>query len=160
MPLSEAKTHLHELVRDLGGHDIVLVRHGRPVGVVVDFNRYRDLVDRAERAASTTGYDVLGELQGVRARDLANVCQARGVKRLVLFGSAARGQAGAQSDVDLLVAFEPMTPAEQADALFGLQDDLERLLRRPVDLLEEDAVHNPYLRNAIERDRKVLYDVA
>ena len=100
-----------------------------------------------------------GVLVGASTDVLANTCRAREVTRLVLFGSAARGQAGAHSDVDLLVTFEQMTPARRADALFGLQDDLERLLGRPVDLVEDEAIRNPYLRNAIERDRVVLYDV-
>jgi predicted nucleotidyltransferase len=54
-----------------------------------------------------------------------------GVRSLALFGSMARNEATAQSDVDLLVEFErPVGLFE----LFALQDELEALLGRPVDL--------------------------
>jgi len=157
IPLSEAKTRLHELVRSLEGRDLVLIRHGRPVGALLGFGRYRELLDLAGRArteAPPAGLD-----PGVRA-ELARVCEARGVTRLVLFGSAARGEAGPSSDLDLLVRFRPMPPRERADALFGLQDDLERLLGRVVDLVEEQALDNPYLRRSIERAHAVLYEAA
>ncbi|HZD18509.1 MAG TPA: type II toxin-antitoxin system prevent-host-death family antitoxin [Actinomycetota bacterium] len=157
IPLSEAKTRLHELVKSLEGRDLVLVRHGRPVGVLVGFGRYRRLLELAGRArgeASPAGLD-----PGVRA-EIARVCDDRGVTRLVLFGSAARGEAGPSSDLDLLVGFRPMPPRERADALFGLQEDLERLLGRAVDLVEDEAVDNPYLRSSIERAHTVLYEAA
>jgi hypothetical protein len=161
VPLSEAKTRLHQLVRDLSGRDLVLVRYGRPVGVLLGFRRYRELLERAERApgdqAGVAGVIGLG---GVDRERLARLCDARRVRRLVLFGSAARGDAGPSSDVDLLVEFMPMAPRDHADALFGLQEDLERLLGRAVDLVEEETVRNPHLRKSIERDHVVLYEAA
>lgn len=54
-----------------------------------------------------------------------------------LFGSTARGEASASSDVDvgvLLAAGEPSLPADY-DVLFAIQDDLEERLHRPVDVL-------------------------
>jgi len=86
------------------------------------------------------------------------ICSDRRVRRLVLFGSAAReGFDPERSDVDLLVEFEPMPPAEHAEAYFGLQEDLERLLARRVDLVEAVAVRNPYLLESIERANVELY---
>lgn len=161
LPLSEAKTRLHELVRDLEGRDVVLVRYGRPVGVLLGFRRYRELLelgDRAHRGLSG-GTGLVGLGMGGQAQ-LARLCDARHVRRLLLFGSAARGDAGPSSDVDLLVEFEPMPPRQRAEALFGLQEDLERLLGRSVDLVEEGAVRNPYLRRSIEQAHVVLYEAA
>lgn len=64
----------------------------------------------------------------------------RGVRSLAVFGSVARGEAGEQSDVDLLVEFEP----ESRIGLFAfvdLRDYLSRLLGRPVDLVTREALH-------------------
>lgn len=71
-----------------------------------------------------------------------------GVTRLALFGSVARGTAGAQSDVDLLVEFDgPATSSRY----FGVQFYLEDLLGRPVDLVTTKALR-PRLRPYVERD--------
>lgn len=162
VPLSEAKTRLHEVVRRLeGGRDVVIVRHGRPIAALVGFRRYRDLLARPERGIETTerGGGSVG-FSGERLVGLARICEARRVRRLLLFGSAARGDAGPASDVDLLVEFLPMKPIERARAMFGLQEDLERHLGRNVDLIEDGAVRNPYLREAIDREHSVLYEAA
>jgi predicted nucleotidyltransferase len=71
-----------------------------------------------------------------------------GVLRLALFGSTARGTASADSDVDLLVAFDgPATSSRY----FGLQFYLEDLLQRPIDLVTEKALRER-LRPYVERD--------
>jgi hypothetical protein len=157
LPLSEGKTRLHEVVRDLARRDVILIRHGRPVAALVGFERYRGLVER--EGAPPSGEGPLG-LGTAGLQRLARVCEGRGVRRLVLFGSRARGEADPSSDVDLLATFDPSSPRERAEALFGLQHDLELLLGTTVDLLEDDAVSNPYLREAIERAHVVLYEAA
>ena len=63
------------------------------------------------------------------------------VSRIGLFGSVARGDAGSDSDIDILVDFEP-------DAHIGLfefarlQNRLSEVLGRPVDLVMADALHD------------------
>lgn len=158
LPLSEAKTRLHELLKDAERRDLVLLRHGRPVGALLGYRRYRALLDRAGRS-ETRAPRVAEELE-VRAAELGRICRRYRVRRLSVFGSAARGDDEPASDVDLLVEFAPMPPEERADAYFGLQTDLERLLGRTVDLLEESAIRNPYLEEAIARDREVLFEAA
>lgn len=157
VPLSDAKVHLHELVRGLAGRDVVLVRHGRPVGALLGYERYRDLIARADR-----GPDPRGSIDPIAdaGQRLADACEARGVSRLAVFGSAARGDLQPDSDVDLLVRFVPMSPSRRSDALFGLHADLERVLGRSVDLIEDDAVRNPYVRATIDRDQRVVYERA
>jgi len=71
-----------------------------------------------------------------------------GVKELSLFGSVARDDAVAGSDVDILVVFDG--PAVSA-RYFGLQFYLEDLLGRPVDLVTDKALR-PELRPYIERE--------
>ena len=90
--------------------------------------------------------------------DLARLCQQFRARRLELFGSATRADFDtAASDFDFLVEFEEMPPAEYADAYFGLLAALETLLRRHIDLVVLSAVRNPYLLEAIEQSRMVLY---
>jgi predicted nucleotidyltransferase len=85
--------------------------------------------------------DVLGSRRQEFARRF-------GVKRIALFGSTARGEAGSGSDVDILVAFE--RPAT-FDDYFGLKFLLEDLLGVDVDLVVEDSVRNA-IRPHIDRD--------
>lgn len=83
---------------------------------------------------------------------LPALAQRFGVRRLALFGSLARNDAGPDSDVDLLVGFDgPALP----EAYFGVQFYLEDLLGRPVDLVTERALR-PELRPNVERDAIVI----
>jgi uncharacterized protein len=92
---------------------------------------------------------------------LKDLCVKHRVERLDVFGSAARDDFDpGSSDLDFLVEFEPMSPTEHADSFFGLLGDLERLFGRSIDLLEPEPLENPYLRQSIERSRKVLYEAA
>ena len=102
-------------------------------------------------------------VSAVRAKraEIAELCAAHHVRRLAVFGSAAGGQLDAPaSDVDILVEFRPMSPAEHAERYFGLMEDLERLLALPVDLVERDPIRNPYFRRAVEETQVVLYEPA
>jgi predicted nucleotidyltransferase len=90
--------------------------------------------------------------------ELEALCVAFGVRRLELFGSASRSDFDlAHSDVDFLVDFVEIHPLGAFDRYFGLKEGLERLLGRSVDLVEEKAIKNPYFRQAIDRDRMVVY---
>ena len=93
--------------------------------------------------------------------DLARVCERHRVLRLSVFGSAARDtfQPG-RSDVDLLVEFDKMAPADHAAHFFGLQEDLEALLGAPVDLVEPKPIRNPYFKQAVEAGKVLLFEAA
>jgi hypothetical protein len=85
-------------------------------------------------------------------------CRRRAVRRLELFGSAARDDFDpASSDLDFLVEFEASATLPALDQYFGLKEELEVLFGRPVDLIMPRAVRNPYVRAEIERDRRLLY---
>ena len=89
---------------------------------------------------------------------VAALCRRFRVKRLDVFGSAARADFDpSSSDVDLLVQFERETGRAALDSFMGLKEALEDLFGRPVDLVEATAVRNPYLRADIERSRELLY---
>jgi hypothetical protein len=96
-----------------------------------------------------------------KAGELAGICKKRHVRRLALFGSAASGTFDpAASDLDFLVEFQPLSPAQHADNYFGLQEDLERLFGVPVELVEPGPIRNPYFRKAIEQTQVLVYAAA
>lgn len=82
--------------------------------------------------------------------DILRLCAAYGARNLRVFGSVARGQADARSDVDFLVDMEP---GRSLFDLGGLQYELERLLGRPVDVVTERGlkarVRDRVLREAV-----------
>ena len=93
---------------------------------------------------------------------LAALCRRYGVKRLEVFGSAARGAEfdPATSDYDFLVEFEPRSDVTPRDRFLGLADALEKLMGRPVDLVERKAVEasrNYIRRRAILRHAETVY---
>ena len=95
-----------------------------------------------------------------RNRDaLAALCRRFGVTRLEVFGSAARGADfdPQRSDIDFLVAYDTHSDLSPLQRHFGLAQALEALFGRPVDLVEESAVHNPYVRAGINRSREAVY---
>jgi uncharacterized protein len=89
---------------------------------------------------------------------MVTLCHKYHVRRLDVFGSAARDDFDEQSsDIDLLVDFEEMPFSDRADAYLGLLTEAEVLLGRHVDLVEVSALRNPYLRRGIEASRQLLY---
>ena len=90
--------------------------------------------------------------------EVAALCRRYRVVRLFLFGSATRGDFDAErSDFDFLVEFESLPRGEYADSYFGLLEDLEQLLGRPVDLVVASAIRNPYFRESVEETRTLLH---
>jgi predicted nucleotidyltransferase len=90
--------------------------------------------------------------------ELEAVCRRHGVDRLYLFGSAASGTDDPDtSDLDFLVEFRSMPFTAYADAYFGLLESRETLFGRPVDLVVDSAIDNPYFRQSVEESRTSLY---
>ena len=78
-----------------------------------------------------------------------------GIRHLSLFGSVARGDARADSDVDLLVDLDPEAEMDLV-RLVALERRVGETLGRPVEILPE-PVENPRMRANIERDRVVAF---
>lgn len=88
---------------------------------------------------------------------LADFCEKRHVKKLSLFGSAVRADFQPQSDLDLLVEFEPgHTPGL---AFFTLADDLSAFFGRKVDLNTPRSL-SPYFRDQALSEAETLYDAS
>ncbi len=89
---------------------------------------------------------------------LSELCAIYGIKCLELFGSATRADFDQEnSDLDFLIEFITNNAVGAFDRYFGLKEDLEQLFQRPVDLVEIKAIKNPYFRQAIERDKVLVY---
>jgi predicted nucleotidyltransferase len=83
---------------------------------------------------------MLGIVEDKRA-EVTALCEKYGVKRLDLFGSAAGdGFDPEASDLDFVVSFERRDPPELFDRYFGLEEDLEALFGRGVDVVMEGAL--------------------
>ena len=90
-------------------------------------------------------------------QQIAGLCRKYGVRKLELFGSAARDDFDPErSDVDFFFAFDA-DPSALADRFFGLMEDLEQLLGRKVDLVSSQDVHNPYFLQVANQHRVTLY---
>jgi uncharacterized protein len=86
---------------------------------------------------------------------LADLCRSHRIRRLALFGSVLRSTDGANSDVDLLVEFEP----DAVPGLLGLAEieaELSAFLGRPVDLRTANEL-SPHFRQAVERAAEVQF---
>jgi uncharacterized protein len=86
------------------------------------------------------------------------LCRVHHVRRLELFGSAVRGAFDPTlSDLDFLVEFETLPPRDRANAYFGLLASLQDLFQRDIDLVETEAIRNPYFERTVNAGRTVLY---
>ena len=93
-----------------------------------------------------------------RTEELREICRAHGVKRLDLFGSAATGDFNPEtSDLDFLVTFQPGVRKPWARHYVDLQQALEQLFGRSVDLVSDKPFRNPSFREAVEQSRTPLY---
>ena len=103
---------------------------------------------------------VIGGTIAVPRAALEELAQRYHIRRLELFGSAARGELQPDSDIDLLVEFEAAAAPSLWDAQ-QLQADLSRLLGgRRVDIAPPEILRNPYRRKTIEQDALLLYEAA
>ena len=95
-----------------------------------------------------------------KLRELANLCLRYKVERLDLFGSAADGNFHADtSDLDFLVRFlNPEPTSDYADRYLDLAEAMERLFQRPIDLVTEQSVRNPYFRRVVDASRELVYE--
>jgi predicted nucleotidyltransferase len=88
---------------------------------------------------------------------IQRLCKNHKVKTLYSFGSVNTTRFSKESDVDLMVDFETNDPIEYTDNYFDLKFELERILNRSVDLLENKAIKNPFLRENIDKSKVLIY---
>jgi predicted nucleotidyltransferase len=86
-----------------------------------------------------------------------DLCTKHKVSRLFVFGSVLTKKFKKNSDIDLLVDFQDVGLYEYADNYFDLKESLENLFNHNVDLLEDKAIKNPYLRQSIDNSKRLIY---
>lgn len=97
-------------------------------------------------------------LIGTHRDELEDLCRKYRVKRLELFGSAARGMFDPdRSDLDFLVEFLPDSPMGAFRQYIDFLLDLRALFGCHVDLVETSAMDNPYFVQSATKHRKLLY---
>ena len=84
-------------------------------------------------------------------------CRRNRIRRLALFGSVLRDDFGPDSDLDVLVEFEP--GVRVGLRFFGMEQELSEILGRKVDL-NTPGFLSKYFRNEVIAEAEVLYDAA
>ncbi len=88
---------------------------------------------------------------------IKKLCNQHSVRSLFAFGSVTNDRFKADSDIDLVVDIDAADPLEYTDHYFELKFQLEQILQREVDLLEQKAIRNPYLKQEIDRTKILVY---
>ena len=85
------------------------------------------------------------------------LCMTHNVKNLFAFGSVCTDKFNDKSDIDLLVSFNTMDYGDYADAYFELAENFEKLFKRPVDLVTDKSLKNPYFIKSVNQTKILLY---
>jgi predicted nucleotidyltransferase len=88
---------------------------------------------------------------------ITKLCEKYGVKSLYAFGSINTEKFTPESDIDLIVDLNSSDPLEYTDNYFDLKFALEKLLNRHIDLLENKAIKNPFLKKNIDDSKVLVY---
>ena len=99
------------------------------------------------------------ERLGVGMDAIREFCEKWGIIEFALFGSVVRDDFGPDSDIDVMVRFDPGRPS-LGFKYFHAEDELRQLFGRDVDLMEFGPIENPYRRISIERDLTTIYAAA
>ena len=97
------------------------------------------------------------ELLATNAAQIESLCKKYSVRKLYAFGSVLTDKFNAESDVDLLVEFDAMDLKNYADNYFDFKYSLQDLLHREIDLLEQQGLKNPYLKQASDSSKRMIY---
>ena len=85
------------------------------------------------------------------------LCDLYSVKTLYAFGSVCTDNFNSKSDIDLLISFNTMDYGDYADAFFTIADKFEELFQRPVDLITDKSLSNPYFIDSVNQTKTLIY---
>ena len=91
------------------------------------------------------------------SEQIRKLCSIHKVDKMYVFGSVLTKDFSEQSDVDFLVKFGEIELYDYFENLLNLKESLEKLLQRKVDILEIQAIKNPYLKKSIDNNKKLIY---
>lgn len=92
----------------------------------------------------------------MKSKELDELCRRWQVSELAFFGSVLHDEFGPESDIDVLVSFDPDAPWNLWEFI-QMKEELAELWGRNVDLVEKEGLRNPYRRRAILDSKKVIY---
>ncbi|OFX21402.1 MAG: hypothetical protein A2041_07530 [Bacteroidetes bacterium GWA2_31_9b] len=88
---------------------------------------------------------------------IVQLCELNKVRTLFAFGSVTTNRFRKDSDIDLVVDIDENDPISYSDKYFNLKFQLENLLKRQIDLLEQKAIRNRFLKSEIDRTKVQIY---
>jgi len=88
---------------------------------------------------------------------IRELCKKHKVANLFVFGSVLTDRFNKDSDIDFIVDFKDVDLYDYADNYFDFKFSLEDMFKREIDLLEDKAVRNPYLRKTIDSSKQLVY---
>jgi hypothetical protein len=86
------------------------------------------------------------------------LCDKHKVKEFYVFGSILTESFNDLSDIDLLVQFGQIDLLNYFDNYMDFKEALERLFKRPIDLVENQAIRNPIFRRKVDREKQLIYE--
>lgn len=90
-------------------------------------------------------------------RQIIALCEKHKVKELCVFGSVLTPSFSKDSDVDFTVVFDKLAVGDYFTNYFDFKFALEELFHRDVDLIEYDAIRNPYFKAEVDQTRQPIY---
>ncbi|MBY0434323.1 MAG: nucleotidyltransferase domain-containing protein [Cyclobacteriaceae bacterium] len=91
--------------------------------------------------------------------EVIRVLKKRKVKKAYAFGSVCSPSFRKDSDIDLLISFEPEGPFEgYSENFWALEDELKEILNREIELVPEHTLRNPYFIDRINKTKVLLYE--
>ncbi len=88
---------------------------------------------------------------------IKKLCELNKVRTLFAFGSVTTERFRPDSDIDLVVDIDENDPISYSDKYFNLKFQLEEILKRQIDLLEQKAIRNRFLKSEIDRTKVQVY---
>lgn len=88
---------------------------------------------------------------------IKRLCEINKVISLFAFGSVTTDNFSPDSDIDLVVEIDDNDPVSYTDKYFNIKFQLEDILKRQIDLLEQKAIRNRFLKSEIDRTKVQIY---
>lgn len=88
---------------------------------------------------------------------IIQLCKTNKVISLFAFGSVITDKFNSESDIDLVVEIDESDPISYSDKYFNLKFQLEELFKRQIDLLEQKAIRNRFLKSEIDQTKVLIY---
>ena len=89
---------------------------------------------------------------------LHTICKKYNIVKLYIFGSFAKNTFTNKSDIDFLVTFGKINLYDYFDNYLNTKNELEKLYKREIDLVEEETIKNPFLYQSINKSKILLYE--